>query len=248
MRMLLAILVLLIPGPALAETLTTLLSTNRVEIHSTYTGAEITVFGAIEFDGAIAPDAGYQVTVTITGPRGPLIVHKKERVGPIWINRRRERFDKAPGYHAVLSSEPIAAIVEAPSLTELTFDPDDDVGAEAGGTPTNAAFLPSLIRLKEQAGLFRKDEAGISFVGNRLFQARIVLPASAPLGRYFVSTHAFSGGKSIAESNNEFFLSKTGFEALVAQEARNRPWLYGLAAILSALGMGWLASVAFRRD
>jgi uncharacterized protein (TIGR02186 family) len=243
-----AAFVLLNPVDAQADTLTTLLSTNRVEIHSTYSGAEIVIFGAMDFEGAAPPAGGVQIAVTVTGPRNTIIVQKKERVGPIWINRVRVRYDKAPGYHAVMSSEPLSAITDAATIKDMTFDPADDVPSSGAPDPQRMAYLPELVRLRKADGLFRKDEAGIGFVGNRLFQTRITLPANAPLGRYFVSTHAFSGGKSIASSSNEFFLTKTGFEALVASEARNRPWLYGLTAMLSALGLGWLASVAFRRD
>ncbi len=246
--LLLALLLAIVPQAVAAETLTTLLSTNRVEIHSTYSGAEIVVFGAIDFEGAAPPADGIQVAVTVTGPRGSIMVLRKARAGPIWINQQRVRFDRTPGYQAVLSSEPLAAIAGAGALKDLTLDPADDPESDRPPGELRKQFIPELVRLKQLAGLFRKDEAGISFVGNRLFQARIALPAKAPLGRYYVITHAFSAGKAIARSENEFFLTKSGFEAYVAREARDRPWSYGLAAVLCALGLGWLASVAFRRD
>lgn len=239
---------LALAGPVHAETLTTLLSTNRVEIHSTYTGAEIVIFGAIEPAPGAAPLDGLQVAVTVVGPRAPVTVQKKERLGPIFVNTSRLRFGNAPGYHAVMSSEPLDSITDAATLRDMTFDPTDDVSAGEAPAPFERSYLSEMVRLKQERGLFRKDEAGIAFVGERLFQTRITLPANAPLGRYFVTTHAFSKGRAIAESENEFFLSKTGFEALVASEARTHPWLYGLTAMLCALGMGWLASVAFRRD
>jgi uncharacterized protein (TIGR02186 family) len=248
MTILVALLPVLPAAAAQADTLTTLLSTNRVEIHSTYSGAEIVIFGAMDFGGAAPPPGGVQIAITVTGPRSSVSVQKKARFGPIWINREKVRFDKSPGYHAVMASEPLEAIADAKTLKDMTFDPADDMPDVVPSTPQRLAFLPELVRLKQADGLFRKDEAGISFVGTRLFQSRITLPANAPLGRYYVTTHAFSAGKTIGTSNNEFYLTKTGFEALVASEARDRPWLYGLAAILSALGMGWLASVAFRRD
>jgi uncharacterized protein (TIGR02186 family) len=231
-----------------AETLTTLLSTNKVEIHSTYTGAEIVIFGALDFEGGAPPPGGIQIAITVTGPRNMIAVHKKSRVGPIWINNEKVRFDKAPGYHAVIASEPLSEIADAATIKDMTFDPADDVPGADAVAASSRPFLRELVRLKTQEELFRADDAGVTFVNGRLFQSRITLPAKAPLGRYFVVTHAFSGGKAIAESNNEFFLTKTGFEALVAREARERPWLYGCVAILCALGMGWLSSVAFRRD
>jgi uncharacterized protein (TIGR02186 family) len=232
---------------AKAGDLTTLLSTNRVEIHSTYTGAEIVVFGALEPEGALPPPGGVQIAIIVTGPRGVVTVQRKARLGPVWLNRHKLRFDNSPGYVALLASEPLAGIADKDTLRRLGMDGVGDIG-KADIYPDTLIYRTELTRLRKEEGLYRRDEAGISFFGGRLFQARITLPASAPLGRYYVSTHAFRDGTRIAESANEFFLTKTGFEAVVAREARDRPWLYGLVAILVALGLGWLSSVAFRRD
>ena len=246
MRVTLLLCILLIAGfsPAQAELLTTLLSTNRVEIHSTYTGAEIVLFGAID-DPDVVPKAGeYQVAVTVTGPRNTLVVRHKERAGLIWLNRSRQRFNEVPGFHALLTSRPMESMISLDMQDHLGFSP------VSRATPplTDPDFLGALLRLKRADKLYQTRNDAVGFVTPRLFQTRIDLPAIAPLGRYFVETSVFQGGALLVSSKNEFFLSKTGFEALVATEARSRPWIYGLAAILGALAMGWLASVAFRRD
>jgi uncharacterized protein (TIGR02186 family) len=232
-------------GPAFAERVTTLLSTNRVEIHSTYDGADIVVFGALDIGSSEAAPA--QLVITVTGPRGPVTVHRKGRVGPIYINRQRRSFANVPGYHARLSSEPLAGIVAPEVARTLGFDPMADVRERSpqGEEPAAGPFSRALTAIKERLQLYRADDAGITFADGRIFSARIVLPPDAPLGRYYVSSHVFRAGAVIAESRNEFFLTKSGVEARLALEARERPWLYGLAAAILALT---LASVAFRRD
>jgi uncharacterized protein (TIGR02186 family) len=248
MRAVLALLLtILASSGARADMLSTLLSTNRVEIHSTYSGAEIVVFGALQSDRGAPAVGGMQIVIGVTGPRGPVTVQQKARLGPVWLNRYKLHFSNSPGYFALLASEPLAAIADIATLRRMRIDGLEDIGT-ADIYPDTWRYRAELVRLRQEEGLYRRDEAGISFFGGNLFQARIALPASAPLGRYFVSTYAFRDGVSIAQSANEFFLTKTGFEAVVAREARDRPWLYGFVAILAALGLGWLSSVAFRRD
>jgi uncharacterized protein (TIGR02186 family) len=245
----------LAPAPAAAETLLTLLSTNRVEIHSTYAGDEIVVFGTIDSSDAPTPAMSgaseYRAVIVVTGPRSAVLMGHKSRVGPIWLNRDRKRLLNVPGYLAVLSSGPLGDFLDPGVIERLELDPRAALDAPAVGrsaTPGEPDFRDALIRIKSAQNLYRSGENAVSFMRPSVFQARIDLPANAPLGRYFVATHVFRDGAPVAESRNEFFLTKTGFEAVVASEARNRPWIYGLGTVLMALFLGWLAGVAFRRD
>ncbi len=78
-----------------------------------------------------------------------------------------------------MSSEPLESITDAVTLRDMTFDPTDDVSTGSAAAPFERSYLSELVRLKQQKGLFRKDEAGITFVGERPFQTRITLPANA---------------------------------------------------------------------
>jgi uncharacterized protein (TIGR02186 family) len=238
-RFLAALLTCALSAPAMSsDRMTTLLSTNRVEIHSTYTGAEIVVFGAIEGEiGTTEP-----VSVRVIGPRGGITIREKSQLGPIYINQHRARLADIPQFHLLETSLPLERMKEAKGFDEAALSPL----AGQKTTERQSRFVDALMRLKEEQGLYRVDATAVRFATPRLFQARIPLPANAPLGRYFVETALY--GSFPAESRNEFYLVKSGFEAQVAWEARNRPWLYGLAAVLMSLVLGWLASVAFRRD
>jgi uncharacterized protein (TIGR02186 family) len=231
------VLMALSPGQA-ADRLTTLLSTNRVEIHSTYSGAEIVLFGAIE--GAVSEID--PVSVRVIGPRGPITIREKARLGPIYLNRSSAKLADIPQFHLLATSLPLADMKSVAGFDESALSP------LAGQTTkeSQSRFIDALMRLKEEQELYRIEPATVRFATPRLFQARIALPANAPLGRYYVESSLYGG--ETEQSRNEFFLVKSGFEARLASEARNRPWLYGLVAMFFALAMGWLASIAFRRD
>ncbi|MBN8920619.1 MAG: TIGR02186 family protein, partial [Rhizobiales bacterium] len=96
---------------AAAERLVTSLSTHRVMITSNFTGVDLTLFGAIEPDGASVGRAGdYALVVTVVGPRRSVRTWEKQRVLGLWVNAESRTFVEAPSYRAVLTNRPIAAI------------------------------------------------------------------------------------------------------------------------------------------
>ena len=63
------------------------LSTDQVSITSDFSGAELTIFGALDnADPLISRQGRYDVIVVLEGPPRPVTVRKKTRVAGMWIN------------------------------------------------------------------------------------------------------------------------------------------------------------------
>lgn len=241
---------LICTGIARAEDLVVLLSTQDVAITSTYQGARVTVFGMIERDASSISRAGkYDVVVTVAGPTAPLAVREKIRTGPLWINRTVQRHASVPGYYALMSNGPILTIANEAARERQKMGLGnflENAGLAADGTITPAT--DALWRLRKQAGLLVEDIKGVVLVRSNLFSSAIPLPASAPTGRYLVGVTVLSEGVPLKTINTSFVVRKIGFEALIAAYARDNGWLYGLVTVLSALLIGYLGNLAFRRD
>jgi uncharacterized protein (TIGR02186 family) len=106
----------------------------------------------------------------------------------------------------------------------------------------------AVVRLKEKDGLYAEEDHGVRFVDKGLFRAEIALPAEAPIGRYQVRILLFQNGQPVSEKDRTLLVEQVGFERALYLWAHQRPWSYGLAAMAFALGAGWAASTAFRRD
>jgi hypothetical protein len=52
----------------------------------------------------------------------------------------------------------------------------------------------------------------------------------------------------VARTTSAFTVTKAGVEQYVVEASQDHGFLYGLATMSMALAIGWLASVAFRRD
>jgi uncharacterized protein (TIGR02186 family) len=241
-------------GTAASERLVASLSTHRVQVTSNFTGEELVLFGGIETDAATQPRrSGYDIVVTVAGPRQTAVTYRKERMLGIWVNSDARVFEDSPAYVAVLSNRPLDAIASSETLRRLQIGLENipllqraSVNiAEAG---SDDPFRMAFIKIKSEQGLYREVSNGVTFLAPTLFRASIPLPADVPVGTYEVDVRLFADGTEIARRPAPFEVYKSGIEQTVTTAARDHGILYGLTVASIALLTGWLASVIFRRD
>jgi len=235
--------------PAAAERLVTSLSTHQVMISSNFTGTELVLFGSVERDAATVPRrGGYDIIVTVIGPREGMVTRLKSRFLGIWANTESHTFDRAPAYLAVLSNRPIDAIVPADAARRTEIGLQNFPLTQPGANQPPEAFREALIRLRKQRGFYREETSAVTFLTPNLFRASIAIPAESEIGNYEVDVRLFADGTNIARTSSALEIVKVGFEQFVASAARDHSLLYGLATTLMALMTGWFASIVFRRD
>ena len=240
--------------PAAGERLVASLSNHRVMVTSNFTGEELVLFGGIEQDPASRlRRGGYDIVVTVTGPRQTVVTFRKARALGIWVNADLRVLENAPAYLAVLSNRPLDAITSSEMLRRLQLGLDNiplpqrasvNIADAASDDPFRLAF----IKIKSDQGLYREVSNGVTFLTPALFRASIPLPAEVPVGTYEVDVRLFADGAQIARAPAPFEVFKSGFEQVVTNAARDHGMLYGLATAMMAITTGWFASVVFRRD
>lgn len=241
-------------APAAGERLVASLSNHRVMITSNFVGEELVLFGGIEQDAASRPRrAGYDIIVTVTGPRQTMMTFRKERILGLWVNADSRVLENTPAYLAVLSNRPLDAITNTETLRRLQLGLDNipllqrasiNIADAASDDPFRLAF----IKIKTEQGLYREASNGVTFLAPGLFRASIPLPAEVPVGTYEVDVRLFVDGAQIARTPAPFEVYKSGFEQVVTAAAREHGVLYGLATAMMAIATGWFASIVFRRD
>lgn len=240
---------LAIATPAAAERLVTSLSAHQVLISSNFTGTELVLFGSIERDAATIPRrGGYDIVVTVVGPREGIVTRLKSRFMGIWTNTESHTFDRAPTYLAVLTNRSLDAIVSPDMQRRLELGLQNFPLTEAGGKQPPQEFKDALIRLRKERGFYREENAALTFLTPNLFRTSITLPAESDIGNYEVDVRLFADGTPIARTSSALEIVKVGLEQFVASAARDHALLYGLAVVLMAMTTGWFASIVFRRD
>jgi uncharacterized protein (TIGR02186 family) len=241
----------LLTGSARAETLIVSLSTDEVKISSNFTGATVTVFGAVERDAAtIARPGAYDIAVVLRGPDQEVVTRRKERFLGVWVNRAAATLAGVPAFYAVHSTRPMEEIAAEALLNrfELGMAHVTIVPEETLDPTTAADFASALRRLKEEDGLYLEETDAVTLMGSSIFQTMFVLPAHIPTGTYVATVYLFNGGALLARAEGSLIVSKTGFEQFMFTAAHRQPLIYGASAVVLALLIGWLAGVIFRRD
>jgi uncharacterized protein (TIGR02186 family) len=247
---------LAVPEPAMAERLVTSISRHQVLVNSSFTGTSIVLFGTVEPDSPAAARrrvAGYDIVVTVTGPRQSVVARRKERVLGIWINVAARTFVNVPSYLAVLGTKPFEAMASPETLRRQQVGLDNmvlpqQIGPDLGDVALDDPFRTNFIRLKMEHRLYLQQDNGVTLLTPAVFRAGIPLPAETPVGNYDVEVKVFSDGSVLTRNNSAFEIVKDGFEQFVAHSARAHGLLYGLATAMMAIITGWFASVVFRRD
>jgi uncharacterized protein (TIGR02186 family) len=258
-RLLLAVSLTMTLGAALApaaraERLIVSVSNHRVTVTPNYSGEELVLFGSIEKDASTPADrTGYDLVVTVSGPRADMVTRRKERKFGIWINSDYRQFLQVPGYLALFSNRPFDAIAspEVERRQQLGLDNvllTQRVGPDYADVVPNDAFRRAFIRVQTQHGLYREDTAAVTFLTPTLFRTGIPLPAQVPIGTYEVEIKVLANGALVTRTETAFEIAKVGFEQFVATNARQNGLVYGLLTAAMALMTGWMASIVFRRD
>jgi uncharacterized protein (TIGR02186 family) len=246
----LAIAALLPFTVARGEELIAELSDNLIQISSNFTGTEIILFGAIAGTDAFETAKGRDIVVVVRGPDTDVTVRRKEPVGGLWVNRTAAAFTGVPGFYFVASTRPLSEIA-APGvlarseigLQQILLQRTDMPGASA------PSFEEALRRQRVREGLFaeQSDPDIIRITGEALFQVRVPLPARVPVGNYRAEAFLFRDGQIVSAYSAPLFVDKSGIEEFLYEAAYEWPLVYGLLAVLGAMGAGWLSSALFRK-
>lgn len=238
----LLMVLLFLAAPLRAEEVVLGLSQDEVSITATFDGSDILIFGAIKREEAIPNGDPIEVVVTVTGPSRPVTVRRKERLGPIWINRSSHSAI-APSFYAVASSAPLAEILSPNTDKWLGITLPWVVGAK-DGQPDD--FQQALIRLRSADQTFQTLEGAVSVDEQTLFHTQIALPADLTEGNFRARIILLRDGVPLDVLSTVIPVQKVGMERALFQASRQQPLLYGIASLIIAAIAGWAASSVFR--
>jgi uncharacterized protein (TIGR02186 family) len=225
------------------------ISARKVEIRYSFTGAQLLLFGAIVFPGGRPPNHPSDIVVVLRGPVQPILVREKQRILHIWMNADSNRFRSAPSFYSVASSRPISDLVDERTAAIYEMGLHNLQLSPGGGAlpEKERRFEAGLLDLRRRHGLYAENARGVEISGGVLYRATIAIPSQVPVGTYTAETFLIDRGKVIAAATRDIQIDKSGFERFVALAARRHEGLYGIAAVLMSLGMGWAAAAFFRR-
>jgi len=224
-------------------------SARRIEIRYSFSGAQLLLFGAILYPRGRLPDRTPDIAVVLRGPVQPILIREKQKIAGIWMNAESARFRSAPAFYAVASSRPISQLVDerTAAIYEIGLQ-NLQLSPGSGALPEKARhFEAGLIDLRRRERAYYENPRGVEISEGVLYRARIAIPSQVPVGTYTAETFLIQDGRVLAVATRDIEIGKSGFERWVSLVARRHEFLYGLAAVLMSLFLGWAAAMVFRR-
>ena len=227
------------------------LSTDVVSISSDFTGADLTIFGALDnIDPLVARQSRYDVIVVLEGPARPVVVRRKDRILGMWINAQSETFVNVPVSYSVATTRALQDITDPRTYRQLSLGADNIYlqPAEQDDPVTIDEFTDALRARKIATGLFNVRVGGVEFLSQNLFRATVALARNVPVGTHKARAFLFKSGVFIRESSAQLAIVKSGFEESIFRFSRDYSFVYGVLAVALAILTGWMGSLVFRRE
>ncbi len=220
----------------------------QVRITSSFTGAELVVFGAAETT-ATAPD----VVVTVRGPKQSFVTWRKSRVLGLWVNTDSRTFVDVPAFLSVQANRPPEEMAppEVLRLEQIGLSRNlliQRVGTDYADVVPTDPFRLAFLRTQQAEDLYQDNAHGVTFLAPGVFRANIVIPGRAPIGRYDVTAILLRDGHVIARATEHFEVNKSGFEQQVASFSQNDATIYGIAVAIGSLIVGFIGNFLFRKE
>lgn len=227
------------------------LSTDVVSITADFTGADLTIFGALDnADPLVARQGRYDVIVVLEGPARPVVVRRKDRILGMWINAQSETFVNVPVSYSVATTRMPQDITEPKTYRQLSLGADNIYlePAEMDDPVTLDEFTDALRARKIATGLYSERVGGVEFLSQNLFRATLALARNVPVGTHKARAFLFKNGAFVKETSAQLAIVKSGFEQSIFRFADDHAFFYGVLAVLLAMLTGWAGSIVFRRD
>ena len=248
-RLLAAAVFLVSAGIARAQEIVTDLSSYDIELRHSFTGQNLTLFGAIKSSPRDLDRTAYDVVLVVRGAMRSYTVRKKDRVLGVWVNTEELTFASAPGYYSVASTRPLAAIANPRILAGLGIGPEGHFTgpSRALTADENEAFIAGFVENRRRAGLYRPNTERMEVRAGTLFKADFFFPSNVPSGPYAATAFLFRNGRLLSETRQVITVGTVGLERTIFTLAHQYPALYGLLAVLLAVGFGWGAAHFIQR-
>lgn len=238
----LGLLAALAAWQARSQSLIVDLSDYAVEITTGFAGTDVMLFGAVE--------GGSDILVVVRGPEGPVTLRRKGQVAVIWMNVASMTFDQVPSFYAYAASRPVEEMLGEALLRRLEIGIDNIEVNPRGIASQNIMeeWRNALMRRMVEQELYTLDAGDVTVRADQLFRTRIIFPSTVPTGVYRATVYQIRDGQVIKAQTTPLRVRKAGIEAQLFNFAHEQAGLYGLVAVVLALGAGWLSHMAFRRN
>ncbi|MDI6715446.1 MAG: TIGR02186 family protein [Actinomycetota bacterium] len=219
---------------------------SHIKIDILYHGSTVDIKGETDRDA--------DLIIKIKSPESESVLRKKGRVGFLWMNTGKLRFENVPNVYFLYSTRDLKDILSQKEMDRY------NIGYAALEKsvkiyPINSStekdkWFSEFVKFKEASGLYNISSRRISVVqrGNiERYSIKVDWPYQVPPGHYTVTVYEIRNKKVIDKSEASISVERSGFVKIIAEIANKNGALYGILSVVIALAVGFGISLIFKK-
>jgi uncharacterized protein (TIGR02186 family) len=220
---------------------------DHINIDFFYHGSTVSIRGT--------SDPGTDLIIKIASPEGHQALKKKGKVGGLlWMNVGELKFENVPNLYSLHSTKKLEDMLTPEEMEKYVLG-YSALENHADISPLSTQeekdkWFNEFLRYKEASKLYSTDYGKISTTmqdGKQQYYILAPWPYQATPGDYIITAYAVKGKKIVEKAETRVKVQQVGTVKTLAAMAKNRGALYGLLAILAALGAGFGVGMVFRK-
>jgi hypothetical protein len=210
------------------------LASDTIDISTFYNGTTLEVSGT-------AP-ADTDVVLEVSGAKKDVHLKEKGKVlGILWMNKTDVSLENAPANYMVYTPDkPVDALL----------NPETSIGYQSlvkdivinPATEDKAFIFGEYVKLMEKSGVYAIYQGRVKYGpakgGTRTFAATLVVPPKMSTGTYQVRGFALRNGTVVDRAGRDLTVRLQGFPAMIYSLAYDHSLLFGIMAVVIAIGAG----------
>lgn len=220
---------------------------DHISIDFFYHGSTVSVRGI--------SDPGTDLIIKFTSDEGSESLRKKGKVGGLlWMNTGELDIEHVPNFYSVHSTKKVEDILSEDELNKYVIGYpalEKHVTMNTSDEGEKAGWFKEFQKFKEYSNLYTETTGKISLTEKDGAQHYYILtewPYQAAPGHYTVTVYAVKNKKVVETATSNVVVAQVGMVKSFANMAKNNAALYGIIAILSALGAGFGVGLVFRKS
>lgn len=215
---------------------------DQVQIGTFYHGSNVDVMATIApCDGAV---------VVLESEDEDVKLNRKGRVGVIWMNVAQLTISGLPRVYILASTDKLDNICSEETCQELRLGlnalrPEMSIESEQ---PLTGQEFNEFLDLKEHNGTYDtgiKIDKQMVYPDKEKLSANLPIPSGMPPGTYEIYLFCFDQGNLRQKLSARINIERIGLPHFMIDMARKHAALYGLLAIIVAMGVGIVMGVIF---
>jgi len=246
-----AVLLAALPAPGVAalgsESIVSMkIDPAEISVNVFYSGVTVHVEGTIP--------GGYDAAILCSGEEDSVALKRKGKVlGFLWMSVGDVVFEDVPSIYVLSTSSPLPDLAPPQVLEKLGvgYPALESRVVQSSEQTVLERDFEEFLKLKESENLYSYHEGGVKLEpgpsGTMRVSAECLLPTKTPWGEYEVRLFGFKAGIGELLRAEPLQVAPVGMTARVSNLAQNQGLLYGILAVIIALGVGLLTGLAFAR-